>query len=287
MSPNKKKISIVALGILVILLCGFVIWQSAFERLAGDTPATSLLASISQTTMKPSTQMIHVPILIYHSVAAYGSGMKPSVKEYTLPPADLDKELSYLRDNGYTVISFDSLIHAMTDVSITLPPKSVVLTFDDGWEDQYTKAFPVLKKYGDTATFFIFTNGPNSGKPDFITWKQLKKMLDAGMDIESHSVSHPYLFAITDQAALDKEIKTSREIITLHLGKTPDLFAYPFGEYSAAAIATIKSAGYIAARADLGWPIKQTVFATTTDALYKLNGIQMTTDFNRFLMSLR
>lgn len=195
----------------------------------------------------------------------------------------LDEQLGYLKSNGYTVVSFESFIDAMMEASSILPPRSVVLTFDDGWEDQYREAFPILEKYGDEATFFVFTDGPDSGDPDFLSWDQLKEMQSAGMDIESHSVSHPYLFTITNQADLWKEIEGSREIIESHLGRAPDIFAYPFGEYNNLDISLLKSAGYRAARADLGWLPRTTISGTTTDALYKLNGVQVTDDFSRFL----
>lgn len=254
-----------------------------FPKNTSDTAPVIPPHASSSVAASATFTILNVPILIYHSIAPYTSSTTPLVRGYTIPPSMLDKQLGYLKINGYAVISFESLIDAMRNASSIVPPKSVVLTFDDGWEDQYREAFPILEKYGDVATFFVFTNGPDSGDPNFLSWSQLKEMQNAGMDIESHSVSHPYLFTITNQADLWKEIEGSREIIESHMGRAPDIFAYPFGEYNALDIALLKSAGYRAARADLGWLPKTKTTGTTTDALYKLNGIQVTDDFSRFL----
>ncbi len=283
-SPTARKVSIGLLAAALVVFFAMMAWQSvAPQQDTGSLPIKQPPSILPEATSPSSRRYLKVPILIYHSIAPYKADMSPLVREYTVPPESLAEQLQYLQQNGYTVISFESLADAMVDASATLPSKSVVLTFDDGWEDQYRDAFPLLKKYGDTATFFVFTNGMDT--TDFMTWDQLKEMQAAGMDIESHSVSHPYLSAITDKAELWKEIEGSREIIESHLGRAPDLFAYPFGDYNALDIAMLKAAGYRAARTDLGWalPTATANLATTTDALYRLPGAQATDDFERFL----
>ena len=285
-----RKISIGILGAFLVF-CAVFMWQRSSQgpevdglALIRKPPAT--LSSIVSSSSFP-LRTFSVPIFIYHSIMPHPTGTVRNSEEYRVLPQDFDAQLAYLKQNGYTVISFESLIDAMISTSTVAPPsKSVVITFDDGWENQYENAFPILKKYGDTATFFVFTNG--MGSKGFMTWAQLREMQDAGMDIESHSVSHPYLFAIANLTDLWKEIEGSKELITAHLGKSPDLFAYPFGLFNDLDVAMLKTAGYRAARADLGWPLAMNVSstATSTDALYKLNGIQVTDDFRRFLDAL-
>jgi peptidoglycan/xylan/chitin deacetylase (PgdA/CDA1 family) len=282
-----KKKTIIA--ILSAFLLGMIIFSAWFNANGSgvdstDRPVPAVLPAPSSTAAALSVKILNVPILIYHSVAPYSARTTTLVKEYTIPPETFDAQLNYLKINGYTVISYETLIDAMTAASSTLPARSVVITFDDGWEDQYRDAFPILKKYADTATFFVFTNG--MGNSDFMSWDQLKEMQAAGMDIESHSISHPFLFTITNKDDVWKEIEGSREIIAAHLGKAPDIFAYPFGKYNDLDVAMLKAAGYRAARADLGWPLASSaaITATTTDVMYKLNGAQVTNSFQRFLL---
>jgi len=283
MAPAGKS-SIGFLAAAVVLLFGWPAWQFAAPQAAKTFPAKPLPAVLPEPTSPASLHYPHVPILIYHSIAPYTAGMSPLVRRYTVPPASFDEQLRYMQQNGYTVISFESLVNAMTGASATLPAKPVVLTFDDGWEDAFREAFPLLMKYNDTATFFIFTNA--IGDRDFVTWSQLATMQAAGMEIESHSVSHPYLSAITDKAALWKEIEGSREIIASHLGREPEIFAYPFGTYKELDIAMLKAAGYRAARTDFGSTPEPALPPTITDELYRLPGVQVTDDFDRFVSDL-
>lgn len=284
---SARKTFIGFLVAAVVLLFGWLAWRFATSPGGGEPLlAKPLPAELPEATPSASFRHVRVPILVYHSIAPYRAGMSRLVKEFTVPPETFDEQLHYLQQNGYTVISFESLVDATTSPSAPLPEKPVVLTFDDGWEDLYRHAFPLLMKYHDTATFFIFTNG--IGDRDFMTWSQLKTMQAAGMDIESHSVSHPFLSAMTDKAKLWKEIEGSREIIASHLGRAPDIFAYPYGTYNDLDIAMLKAAGYRAARADLGPAPAAPVFAAdTTDELYKLPGIEVTNNFARFVSLIK
>lgn len=285
---SARKTFIGLLVAAVVFLFGWLAWRFVATRQGAETIlAKPLPAVLPEAAPSASFRHLRVPILVYHSVRPYTAGMSRLVRRYTVPPESLDAQLRYLQQNGYTVISFESLVNAMTSASATLPAKPVVLTFDDGWEDLYRHAFPILRKYHDTATFFIFTNG--IGDRDFMTWSQLATMQAAGMDIESHSVSHPCLSAITDRARLWKEIEGSREIIASHLGRAPDIFAYPYGAYNNLDIAMLKAAGYRAARTDIGAALRgaPAPAAITTDELYELPGIQVTNDFAEFLSVIR
>jgi peptidoglycan/xylan/chitin deacetylase (PgdA/CDA1 family) len=271
----------------VVLLFGWLAWRYAASPGGGELLlAKPLPAELPEATPTASFRPVRVPILVYHSIAPYRTDMSRLVKEFTVPPETFDAQLRYLQQNGYTVISFESLVNAMSSPSAPLPEKPVVLTFDDGWEDLYRHAFPLLVKYHDSGTFFIFTNA--IGDRDFMTWSQLKTMQAAGMDIESHSISHPFLSAMTDKAKLWKEIEGSREIIASHLERAPDIFAYPYGSYNELDIAMLKAAGYRAARADIGAPAAAPMLvANTTDELYKLPGIEVTNNFARFVSLIK
>jgi len=283
---RKTSVGFLAVAAAVVLVFGWLAWRLVAPPQGAKTfPAKPLPAVLPEPASSASLRYLRVPILIYHSIAPYTAVMSPLVRRYTVPPESLDQQLRYLHQNGYTVIPFESLVDAMTSASATLPAKPVVLTFDDGWEDAFREAFPLLLKYNDTATFFVFTNG--IGTRDFMTWPQLAAMQAAGMEIESHSVSHPYLSAITDKIDLWKEIEGSREIIASHLGREPEIFAYPFGTYKELDIAILKAAGYRAARTDFGITPEPPLPPTITDELYRLPGVQVTDDFARFVSDLK
>jgi len=113
---------------------------SKIDKLNGEQS----LQQISENASPPNA--IKVPILIYHSVMAHTAHQSLLQKYYDTAPESLEKQLQYLRDKGYTVIGLEFLADVLM-TTITLPPKPVVLTFDDGWENQFLHAYPLLKKY--------------------------------------------------------------------------------------------------------------------------------------------
>ncbi len=194
-----------------------------------------------------STGAIKIPVMVYHSVRAHVSGESAIQDQYDITPELLESELVYLKEHGYTTIQFAQVI-GYFDHDTPLPEKPVILSFDDGWENQYTHAFPLLKKYGMTGTFFIYTNPIDHQKKHWMTWKQVVALDQAGMEVAGHSRTHPMLTKITTDQGLDKEILGSKQILEQHLGHTITVFAYPFGMRDARVITAVKRAGYLLAR---------------------------------------
>ncbi len=188
---------------------------------------------------------VRVPILVYHSVRPHIAGESSYQETYDITPELLRKHLIYLKENEYTAISFNTLADRF-DKGILLPEKPIILTFDDGWKNQYEYAFPLLREFHTTATFFIFTNAVNRGH--HITWGQLREMRDAGISIEAHTKTHPYLKKINDTEELSREIAGSKKILEEELGIAVTSFAYPFGQYDDVSIAKVKESGFRAAR---------------------------------------
>lgn len=223
-------------------------------------------------------ESIRVPILTYHSIRPYYLHETASVKEFDIPPDLFEQQLDYLIQQGYTTISFRDLIDHF-NMGKQLPKKPIILTLDDGWENQYEYALPILQKKKLIATFFIFTNA--IGRKHYMSWDQIN-MLDAkGMTIGSHTKFHPYLFKMTDHAALWKEIAESKDIIESHINKPVYVLAYPFGLYNDQNVAVVKEAGYEAARGEdkQGW-------FHTRDDLFTLKSIQAATDLKTFIRNL-
>jgi len=233
----------------------------------------------AQNVFSPITSSgIKVPILIYHIVRDNTAGESYMVHRMTVPPAMLDKEFKYLKDNDYHVISFNDLVDNLQKNKI-LPSKPIILTFDDGWEMGYKTAFPILKKYNYTATFFIFSNG--IGRKHYLTWDEINEMQNAGMTIGGHSKSHPTLVDIHNENILRNELVDSKKVIESHIGRTVDLFAYPFGHPNDEIIKVLKEAGYKAARTTYIGSVH------TLDNIYTLKGIIVDQNFDNFVKSLQ
>ncbi|MCX6787679.1 MAG: polysaccharide deacetylase family protein [Candidatus Kaiserbacteria bacterium] len=194
-----------------------------------------------------SATHIAMPILVYHIVRPSYDSDSAAVRALAHTPEIFEAELQYLLAAGYHSVSFNDLENRL-QYGTPLPSKPILLSFDDGWGDQYDYAFPILKKLQVTATFFVFTN--SIGRRGFLTWDKLKEMRAAGMTIGSHSRTHPYLTSIDSSEALWSEIADSKKILEKHLGVTINEFAYPFGQYNAAIAAMVEKAGYRSARGD-------------------------------------
>jgi len=166
--------------------------------------------------------------------------------------------MKYLRENGYHIITFADLANFFNNVG-KLPLKSVILSFDDGWEDQFVYALPRLREYHYIATFFVVTNFV--GSRGFVSWSKLRTIIGEGMEIGSHSRSHPYLDKIDNPGTLWDQIYTSKQILESQLGVAVDEFAYPYGSYNAATASTVRLAGYKTARACCVGRAQSDVFA--------------------------
>jgi len=128
---------------------------------------------------------------------------------------------------------------------VSLPDKPVIITFDDGWDDIYNVAYPMLRDHGMRATFFISTNWIENLE-GVVSWAQLEEMSAGGMELGSHSVTHPYLTE-ADPEWMKYEIEGSKEALETHTNKTVTALAYPFGLYDDTVIEAVKTAGYLAA----------------------------------------
>ena len=223
-------------------------WLSALAVLTLGAPASPHRAS--RAPIVPVADSLGVPVLVYHSVMPHHPGQTAEQRVLDVDDSVFAAQMRYLVDGGYHVVSFAALVDALEGRG-TLPNRAVVITFDDGWENQYRHAFPILRRFGLTATFFVFTTP--IGKDDKVmTWPQLRDLQAAGMTIGSHTRTHPALPWY--HAALHNEVAMSRTDIAQHLGRAPEFFAYPFGAWDAQSAAWARTAGYRAARTYRGGP---------------------------------
>jgi peptidoglycan/xylan/chitin deacetylase (PgdA/CDA1 family) len=198
----------------------------------------------SPSSNKRST--VEVPILVYHHIRQSVPVGSRTEQRLTVTVENFDHQMQYFRENGYHVITFATLVDHLNEVG-ELPTKPVIISFDDGWEDQFVYAIPTLDKYHYSATFFVVTN--SVGSQGFLSWSQLRTMRVEGMAIGSHSRSHPHLDKIDNPYILWDQIYTSKQILESQLGAAVDEFAYPYGAYKATTASIVRLAGYKIARA--------------------------------------
>ncbi len=187
-----------------------------------------------------------VPILMYHNINDnYDIGNKSN----EMSSVEFEDQLKALKRSGYNTITFNEYIDYRNGIN-TLPDNPIIITFDDGYLNNYTTAFPLLKKYDMKATIFIITGRVNLNDsvvyPHF-SWEQAKEMENSGyIDIESHTNYHNMLNRISD-SSLVYELRKSRYLIKKHLGKDVSILAYPYGFYNENVIEHAAKAGYTAA----------------------------------------
>lgn len=161
-----------------------------------------------------------VPILMYHAVSDEIWG----IEELFVSPSSMEQQLKYLCDNGYTTITFEDLPY------LDQIEKPVMLTFDDGYDDNYEYLYPLLEKYQCKATIFVIANSMD-GAPHKMTADQIKELSDSGLvSIQSHTYTHHDLDSMTAEEQR-QEMKQSLRALMKCTGKQPFVLCYPSGRY--------------------------------------------------------
>jgi peptidoglycan/xylan/chitin deacetylase (PgdA/CDA1 family) len=184
-----------------------------------------------------------VPVLCYHQIRNWTARDSKAAKDYIVPEDAFRAQMKMLADSGYQTILPDQL-YAYLTTGTPLPPKPIMLTFDDTDLDQYTVAAPEMNKYGFKGVFFIMT--VSLGRPRYMTRAQVKELSDAGHIIGSHTWDHQNVKKLKEKdwaTQIDKPTK-QLEAIT---GKPVKYFAYPFGLWNPEAIPELKKRGFNAA----------------------------------------
>jgi len=189
-----------------------------------------------------------VPILMYHYIRDYHVASDPEGINLSVAPALFAQQMQYLATHGYTPITLDMLA-AIFAGKARAPAKPIVLTFDDGYKDFFTAAFPILKQHHFHAVSFVITGFV--GEHRYLSWKNIKEMQASGLiAFESHTVHHTYLPAVSYQQALD-EVVTSKKILERETGAPVNFIAYPDGATDATVESAVQKAGYIGALSEV------------------------------------
>jgi peptidoglycan/xylan/chitin deacetylase (PgdA/CDA1 family) len=181
------------------------------------------------------------PVLAYHAFS------KKKTDKMVLREDAFEEQMSFLKNNGYRTITLDQLLDFL-NIKGQAPQKSVAITIDDGWCSAYEIAYPIMKKYGFTATFFISSDFIHNKK--CLNWEQVKEMSENGFDIECHTNSHRDLTKIEENSYgeyfnnIKKELSASKQLIQEKLNKECKYLAYPYGATNKLIIALLKKLNY-------------------------------------------
>lgn len=202
-------------------------------------------------TPQHSGNSLRVPILMYHYIGLNPNPADKARDSLSVSPEKFESQMKYLKDNGYTSTTLDTLYAALKKTAM-LPEKAVILTFDDGYIDFYFNAYQVLKKYGFSATVFIPTG--LVGQPAYLSWSQIKEMHSSGFIVfGAHTVNHPHLPSLPPERAL-KEMVESKSTLQDQLSVPINFLAYPYGSTNNSTIILTKEAGFTGAVGT--WPDK-------------------------------
>lgn len=186
-------------------------------------------------------EQVRVPILVYHYVE-YVKDQKDTIrKSLSTAPHVLEDQIKTLIADGYTFITFKKL-NQYFDGREKLPPKSIILTFDDGYEDFYTDVFPILKKYKVPAVQYVISGFID--QPNYMKDRQLREVIESGLvEIGAHTVDHRNLKHLSDLDA-EWEISQSKKDLQEKYHILVDAFAYPYGGYNDHTPAFVRKAGF-------------------------------------------
>lgn len=208
-----------------------------------------------------AAQSLNIPILVYHNF----NPVKPG--SMNLKPSVVEAQFQWLKDNGYTVIPLKDAVDYLHGKRDSLPPKSVVITADDGWESDYVYFYPIVKKFNYPVTLFIYPQTISTGK-NALTWEQLKELQHTGLfDIQDHTYDHPNFKHAKKQKSPESyakyvkfQLQNSKNILEEKLNKKISYLAWPFGIYDA----------YLEqAAADAGYEMSFTIDARTANRTFR------------------
>lgn len=192
----------------------------------------SLFSPLHALTLK---RRLRIPILMYHSISGEVEQGIHSYYRTVTTPVVFARHMALLKELGYQVVGLDTAMQLLgndTDADRDRAQKPVVITFDDGFLDFYTEAFPVLSQHGFTATVFLPTSFIDAGgktimgRP-FLTWDQVRELVDAGITFGSHTASHEYL-ARLDRNRIEEELRKSKAVIEDKTGNAVHFFSFPY-----------------------------------------------------------
>jgi len=179
---------------------------------------------------------------MYHHISVPPPDADDVRRDLSVTPQDFEEQLRYLTEAGYQSLTLSDLTYYLA-IGKRLPRRPIILTFDDGYLDNYTQAYPLLKKHGFVGTFFLTTAPIDQENEEYLSWDQVKEMSADGMEFEAHTYTHPDL---RDQPVdyVVWQIMASKEAIEERTGKTSRFLSYPSGMYDQQVVDVLRSAHF-------------------------------------------
>ena len=196
--------------------------------------ALSVCAPMSRLSVVGALSSTDIPVLAYHRIG-------DTIGHLTTRPDKFEEDLTRLQEMGYETISLDTFRKFLVDSNTEMPTKPIMITFDDGYLDNFLNAYPLLRKYGMTASFYIITS--LVGEEDRLAVGHIREMAANGMSIGSHTVSHRSLGEMGPEEATN-ELVLSRAYLEGMLQRSVEFVAYPKGSYNGSTGPLAYGAGY-------------------------------------------
>ena len=264
--PKRKKMNFLLLVINLVLLGILAVFMLNRPNQSKSNQQQSQ-TSQSKTAAKWKTydEPVQIPILMYHAVHVMDPS-EASNANLIVAPDNFEAQIKAMVDAGYYFLTPEEAYKAFTENA--LPAKKVVwLTFDDGNEDFYTIAYPILKKYKAKATNNIITGFVKKGNAGNLTVKQMKEMMAHGMSFQSHTVNHPDL-SVNDKATQKVELTDSIDFLEDKLNTKVNTIAYPSGRYNQTTLDLAKKTYKLGLTTNEG-------LASAKDGLLSLNRVRI------------
>jgi len=262
----KKLIGL--LFLLIVVIVGGIFWffqkpkfepenkLSKFSKLleqnvANQTNQKSVVKPKPQPTLRPVPTIDvvkygpckNIPVLMYHHVNSL-TGEQATSPSLTVKTKIFQEQMDYLAQKGYQTITPKQLYDGLNGGQ--LPPKPILITFDDGYVDNFNEAFPILKNHNFKFTIFLPTGLIDSG-PQYLNWKQLREMKESGfLNVGAHTWSHKALIGLA-QEELKKEVSLSKKQIEDFYGGPVEAFAYPYGSDNKTVETELRNEGFLMA----------------------------------------
>ena len=236
---KKKNVNLTKITFLVVILIAaltgaFLINHFFVSKKPIDIPKVAVATPETKTEIQ-KTEKYNVPILMYHYIRVADPADTLGVA-LSVTPTNFDAQMKWLKNNNYESMKLVDLADPQKKTLskiIASKKKPIVITFDDGYDNAYTQALPILKKYGFFGTFFIIRDFV--GRPEYATQVQIDEMAAQGMEIGSHTLDH------MDLAKSSLEVD-HKQIFGSKMGA--DVFCYPSGRFTEETVGLVKEAGY-------------------------------------------
>lgn len=265
-NANRKKLNLLLLFLNLVLLGLLAVFMlNRPKQSANSQKGTQTSQSTSTAKWKTYDEPVQIPILMYHAVHVMDPS-EASNANLIVDPDLFEAQIKSLAKAGYYFLTPEEAYKAFTENA--LPAKKVVwLTFDDGNEDFYTIAYPILKKYKAKATNNVITGFVKKENAGNLTVKQMKEMMAHGMSFQSHTVNHPDLSA-TDKATQKVELTDSIDFLENKLNTKVNTIAYPSGRYNQTTLDLAKKTYKLGLTTNEG-------LASAKDGLLSLNRVRI------------